>query len=179
MSHPDLAQFPVVIELNVAWGDMDSYAHVNNVVYFRYFESARIAYLDRVGWSASKETTGLGPILASTSARFRKPVTYPDHLLVGARVSDIQPDRVTFDFRLVSTKLNAISVRGARSDRELRLRGGEEGARPGGDSRGDSESGRHEMNDARRSHSPSVAKYRVPYLFTSTMKKSRGLRTKV
>jgi acyl-CoA thioester hydrolase len=109
MTHPDLAAFPVVIELDVAWGDMDSYGHVNNVVYFRYFENARIAYLDRVGWSASKERSGLGPILHSTSARFRKAVTYPDHLHAGARVIDIQADRVVFEFRLVSEKLNAVA----------------------------------------------------------------------
>jgi acyl-CoA thioester hydrolase len=112
MTHPELAAFPVVVEVDVAWGDMDSYAHVNNVVYFRYFENARIAYLDRIGWSALKLEAGLGPILHSTSARFRKPVTYPDHLLVGARITDVQPDRVTFDFRLVSTTLNAIACEG-------------------------------------------------------------------
>src|SRR5262245_34817572 len=97
MTHPDLASFPIVVELDVAWGDMDSYGHVNNVVYFRYFENARIAYLDRVGWSKLKLEAGLGPILHSTSARFRKALTYPDHLLVGARVTDIQLDRVTFE----------------------------------------------------------------------------------
>jgi acyl-CoA thioester hydrolase len=91
---------------------MDSYAHVNNVVYFRYFENARIAYLDRIGWLASMQKSGLGPIIASTQARFRKPVSYPDHLLVGARISDIQPDRVTFDYKLVSTKLNAVACEG-------------------------------------------------------------------
>ena len=112
MTHPDLAAFPVVIELDVAWGDMDSYAHVNNVVYFRYFENARIAYLDRVGWLASMHTTGLGPILHSASARFRKAVTYPDRLQVGARVSDIQPDRVAIEFRLVSEKVNAVACEG-------------------------------------------------------------------
>src|SRR5262252_2142824 len=112
MTHPELAAFPVVVELDVAWGDMDSYAHVNNVVYFRYFENARIAYLDRIGWSASKLETGLGPILHSVSARYRKPVSYPDHLLIGARVTDVQPDRVTFEFRLVSTKLNAVACEG-------------------------------------------------------------------
>jgi len=112
MSHPELALFPVVIELDVAWGEMDAYAHVNNVVYFRYFENARIVYLDRIGWMASKLESGLGPILASTSARYRKPVSYPDHLLVGARISDIQTDRVTFDYRLVSTKLNAVACEG-------------------------------------------------------------------
>ena len=112
MTHPDLAAFPVVVELDVAWGDMDAYAHVNNVVYFRYFENARIAYLERIGWMASKETTGLGPIVASTSARYRKPVSYPDHILVGVRATDIQTDRVTLEYRLVSTKWNGVAADG-------------------------------------------------------------------
>jgi acyl-CoA thioester hydrolase len=112
MTHPELAGYPVVVEVDVAWGEMDSYAHVNNVVYFRYFENARIAYLDRVGWSASKLEHGLGPILHSTSARFRRPVTYPDHLLVGARATDIQSDRVVFELRIVSTRLNAVACEG-------------------------------------------------------------------
>ena len=101
-----------MVELDVAWGEMDSYAHVNNVVYFRYFENARIAYLDRIGWTASKEADGLGPILHSTSARFRKPVSYPDHLFVGARATDVQPDRVAFEFRLVSEKFDAVACEG-------------------------------------------------------------------
>ena len=112
MPHPDLARFPVVVELDVAWGDMDAYAHVNNVVYFRYFENARIVYLDRVGWMASKEQAGRGPIIASTSARYRKPVGYPDRLSVGARVADIQADRVTFEYRVVSAKWNAVACDG-------------------------------------------------------------------
>jgi acyl-CoA thioester hydrolase len=112
MLYPDFSLFPIVVELDVAWGEMDSYAHVNNVVYFRYFENARIAYLDRIGWMASMLQTGLGPIVASTQARFRKPVSYPDHLLVGARISDIQPDRVTFEYRVVSSKLNAVAAEG-------------------------------------------------------------------
>jgi acyl-CoA thioester hydrolase len=112
MTHSELALFPVVVELDVAWGEMDAFAHVNNVVYFRYFENARIPYLDRIGWMRSMTETGLGPILASTSARFRRPVSYPDRLLVGARVSDIQSDRVTFEYRLVSTKLGVVAAEG-------------------------------------------------------------------
>src|SRR5580693_3035741 len=112
MNHPELALFPIVVELDVAWGEMDSYAHVNNVVYFRYFENARIAYLDRIGWLASMQESGLGPIVASTQARFRKPVTYPDRLLIGAHISDVQSDRVTFEYRIISTKSNAVAAEG-------------------------------------------------------------------
>lgn len=112
MTPPELAGYPVVVELDVAWGDMDSYAHVNNVVYFRYFEAARIAFLERVGWMRSREETGLGPIAASTWARFRKALAYPDHIWVGARVADLQPDRVTVEHRIVSRGLNAVATEG-------------------------------------------------------------------
>ncbi|MCB0148997.1 MAG: acyl-CoA thioesterase, partial [Caldilineaceae bacterium] len=47
--HDLLAGYPVVIEIPVAWGEMDAFQHVNNIVYFRYFESGRIAYFERAG----------------------------------------------------------------------------------------------------------------------------------
>ena len=42
-------EYPLVLSEDVIWGDMDAYGHVNNKVYFRYFEDARIAYFDRIG----------------------------------------------------------------------------------------------------------------------------------
>ena len=37
-----LEQYPVILEQPVAWGDMDAFGHVNNVMYYRYIESARL-----------------------------------------------------------------------------------------------------------------------------------------
>ena len=84
-----LETYPVVIEIPVRWGDMDAFNHVNNVMYFQYFESARIAYFDRIQVMGHFKDTGIGPILAATQCRFRFPVTYPDTLDVGARVAEI------------------------------------------------------------------------------------------
>ena len=92
--------FPVVIEQAVAWGEMDAFDHVNNVVYFRYFENVRIEYFRRAGWWDLMERTGCGPIVASTSARFRKPLVYPDTIRIGARVVDIAKDRFTMLHRV-------------------------------------------------------------------------------
>ena len=61
-----LEGFPVIVEFPVAWGEMDALGHVNNIVYFRYFETARIAYFERVKLLELMEKTGIGPILAST-----------------------------------------------------------------------------------------------------------------
>jgi acyl-CoA thioester hydrolase len=106
------AGFPVVVEQAVAWGDMDSYRHVNNVVYFRYFENARLEYFRRARWHEVEETTGVGPILASTHARYRRPLTYPDTILIVARAVEVGEDRFTLDHRIVSVNQGAVTTEG-------------------------------------------------------------------
>ena len=117
MSDRELAEllkgYPVVIELPVVWGEMDSYRHVNNAVYFRYFESARLEYFRRLDWFALERETGIGPILAATQARFRKPLTYPDTIRVGARIPRLEEDRFTMEYLLVSQGLGAVAAEGS------------------------------------------------------------------
>ena len=107
-----LADYPVIVESPVIWGDMDAYEHVNNTVYFRYFESARIAFFDQLKFKDVKDETGIGPILASTQCRFRIPLTYPDTVSIGARVSDVQGDRFTMHYRVVSHQHKKIAAEG-------------------------------------------------------------------
>lgn len=76
----DSSPFVVSIEIPVAWGEQDAFGHLNNVVYFRYFESARMHYLERIGVLRSHNEQGLGVILASTTCNFKKPVEWPAKL---------------------------------------------------------------------------------------------------
>jgi acyl-CoA thioester hydrolase len=107
-----LAGFPVVVVQAVVWGDMDSYSHVNNTVYFRYFENARLEYFRRMRWFEYEDETGIGPILSATDCRFRKSLTYPDTISIGARIGSMALDRVVFDYLIVSHNLNAIAAEG-------------------------------------------------------------------
>ncbi|OGF56868.1 MAG: thioesterase [Candidatus Fraserbacteria bacterium RBG_16_55_9] len=104
--------FPVVMELPVVWGEMDSFGHVNNIVYFRYFESARITYFERIGYLETIKTTGVGPILASTCCNFKKALTFPDKIYVGAKISEMSEDRFRMQYRIVSEKLGKIAAEG-------------------------------------------------------------------
>lgn len=90
MPHELLEAYPAVVDIPVAWGEMDAYGHVNNAVYFRWFESARMAYFDPLGVHEIKQLSGIGPILASTSCRFRIPLTYPDQVSIGATVAGVE-----------------------------------------------------------------------------------------
>ncbi|MGH7504948.1 MAG: acyl-CoA thioesterase, partial [Longimicrobiales bacterium] len=103
--------FRVVVSAPVAWGEMDAFAHVNNIVYFRWFESARIAYLDRIDFRGDGADR-IGPILAATHCRFRRPLAYPDTVHVGARTIELAADRFTMEYRLVSESLAAVAAEG-------------------------------------------------------------------
>ena len=107
-----LAAYPVVVRQAVVWGDMDFYRHVNNVVYFRYFENARLEYFRQLDWFEYERQTGIGPILASTQARFRKPLSYPDSIAIGVRVADMLEDRFTMEYRLVSERVGDVAADG-------------------------------------------------------------------
>ena len=105
-----LAEYPVVIEWPVQWGDMDAYQHVNNTVFFRWFETARIAYTERLGLKAMKIRDQIGPILAAIACDYRRPLTFPDTVVIGSRVSRIGRSSFAMDHALVSTAQRALAA---------------------------------------------------------------------
>jgi len=107
-----LADYPVTIEVPVAWGEMDAFQHLNNVVYFRYFESARIAYFGAIEVMKVMENTGVGPILAETRCRYRIPLRFPDTVSVGARVSALAPQGFLMQYAVASHHHNKIAAEG-------------------------------------------------------------------
>lgn len=107
-----LPDYPVIVSQDVIWGEMDAFQHVNNTVYFRYFENARLAYFQRAGFMDLDAGAGIGPILASTSCRFRIPLTYPDTIHIGARVSDMGEDRFTMQYVVYSEQHSKIAAEG-------------------------------------------------------------------
>jgi acyl-CoA thioester hydrolase len=109
---PAPARYPVSVEIPVAWGDMDAYQHVNNVVYLRWFETARIAYFERVGLFGRASRGGIGPILARTSVDYLRPVTYPDTVRVEIGVNRIGGSSFTMRYRLWSAAQDAQAAAG-------------------------------------------------------------------
>ncbi len=77
------------IEIDVRWGDMDAFEHVNNAVYFSFFEQVRAAWLERIypDWMTTQDV----PILVTASCNFVKPLTYPATVRVS--VSCAEPGR--------------------------------------------------------------------------------------
>jgi len=74
-----------VEHMKMRWGDMDALGHMNNTVYFRCLEQARISWFDRMGLDDRSQPEG--PILGSIRCRFRIPVVYPADLAISLYAS--------------------------------------------------------------------------------------------
>lgn len=97
---------------DVEWDDMDAFQHVNNKVYFRYFEKIRIDYFEAKGLLNLMEEQQLGPILASTQCRFKVPLTYPDQVVIGTYLTDFESDRFLMKYAVYSLQHNRIAAEG-------------------------------------------------------------------
>ncbi len=85
----NIDQYPIYFEQQVQWGEMDAFQHVNNSVYFKYFENARIKFMENIDILNIMEGDRIGPILAKVEANFRIPLTYPGTIRTYFRVKSI------------------------------------------------------------------------------------------
>ena len=67
----------------VRWADQDAYGHVNNTVYFRFFEEARIRWLNDEAIIPDGEEEG--PVIVTTAATFHQELQYPATVRVELR----------------------------------------------------------------------------------------------
>jgi acyl-CoA thioester hydrolase len=107
-----LGRYPVSVTIPVAWGEMDAFQHVNNVVFARWMETARMTYLERIGFDRQTSEGGTGPILARTVLDYRLPVTYPDRVRVDATVTRIGKSSFTMGLRIFSEAQQAVAASG-------------------------------------------------------------------
>jgi acyl-CoA thioester hydrolase len=75
------------------WGDMDAMGHINNTIYFRYLEIARVDWLQQ--FNAAPGPEGAGPVIVNAFCNFYKQLEYPGDVRVKMYASD--PGRTTFE----------------------------------------------------------------------------------
>tara|TARA_B100001094_G_C17729619_1_gene575941 strand:+ start:95 stop:523 length:429 start_codon:yes stop_codon:yes gene_type:complete len=86
--------------IQVRWGDMDALGHINNAMYFRYMESARVAYLSKIGILLGHDNQSF--VLANTMCNFILPISYPANLTIETYVSKLGNSSVDFIHKFIN-----------------------------------------------------------------------------
>ena len=89
---PDDKKLTLEMTIPIRWGDMDAMGHVNNTVYFRYFETLRIDWLHTIH---EPDPAGEGFVIVNTFCNFLKQLKYPGDVLAKHYVAN--PGRTSFD----------------------------------------------------------------------------------
>ena len=128
MSNPEkhLPEGAQLYEMNipVRWGDMDALGHVNNIMYFRFFESVRLEWYEKLGYAPLGEGDE-GLVIVDNHAEYIQPVVYPAYLLV--RMGGHSPGRSSFISTYTITVGDKLTTRGSAkivwvNNREMKSR---------------------------------------------------------
>ena len=108
----NLPNYPIVLSLPVLWADMDLFGHVNNTIYLKWFESARVAYWDGSLMRDYMVPRDLGPILVSIHCDYKKQIHYPDQIEVSARAAHIGKTSITIEHEVFSQHHGCVAASG-------------------------------------------------------------------
>ncbi|MGX5174387.1 acyl-CoA thioesterase [Aliikangiella sp. IMCC44653] len=107
------AIYCVTHQQELIWGDMDAFQHINNTVYFRYFENVRMAYFNATQVNQVMAKDKIGPILGATDCRFLAPLTYPDKITIGTQLTALRSKRFTMEYAIFSEKQEKVVAQGS------------------------------------------------------------------
>lgn len=93
------ADYPYSLELTTRWRDNDVYGHINNTVYYEYFDTVVNRWLieNDLLTIGQSETIGL---VVETSCAYFAPLTFPDPITAALRVTKIGGSSVRYEIGL-------------------------------------------------------------------------------
>lgn len=103
-----IEDYKILKKIEVEWGDLDAAQHVNNVKYFSWAESARIAYFLDLNNGKLVAEDNIGPVVAWIDCKYIRPVTFPDKVLLGIERKEILDDRIVLETKIFSEKQNRL-----------------------------------------------------------------------
>ena len=93
-----LAEYPIVVEVDVRYRDLDTFNHVNNAVYLTYFEQARVAYFAELGWTSRDDSV----VVARAEVNYRSAIVLGQKVRVGCRVARFGNKSYTMEYLVLA-----------------------------------------------------------------------------
>ena len=97
------------MELRIDWSEIDSFGHVNNLSILKYVQAARVNYLEIIGLMQMQATIKIGPILASTTCQFRKPLFYPGQVTIYTNVDNVKNSSFHVQYQIMNNKKELVA----------------------------------------------------------------------
>jgi acyl-CoA thioester hydrolase len=97
--------------ISTRWMDNDAYLHVNNVVYYSYFDTAVTRLLIQQGGFDFATSPSIG-LVVETQCRYFSPIAFPDQVHAGLRVGHLGTSSVRYELALFRNDEDAAAAQG-------------------------------------------------------------------
>lgn len=97
--------------ITTRWMDNDAYGHVNNVVYFSYFDTVVNTYLIRSGALDIQRSPVIG-LVVETGCQYFAPLTYPEKVTAGLRVAHVGRSSVRYEIAMFAEGSKTAAAQG-------------------------------------------------------------------
>jgi acyl-CoA thioester hydrolase len=105
------AQYAHLTTIDTRWMDNDAYGHVNNVVYYSFFDTAVNRWLIEQGLLDIAGSAAIG-LVVETQCRYLSPISFPDRVTAGVRVVHLGRSSVRYELALFRNDDVAPAARG-------------------------------------------------------------------
>ena len=108
---PTRADFPAIRSITTRWMDNDVYGHVNNVVYYSFFDTAVNAHLIEQGVLDPATSPVIG-LVVETGCRYFAEMAFPDMVTAGIRVARLGSSSVRYEVGLFRNEEQTAAAEG-------------------------------------------------------------------
>ncbi|MBX9587711.1 MAG: acyl-CoA thioesterase [Hyphomonadaceae bacterium] len=103
--------YPHFLEITTRWNDNDSYRHVNNAVYYQYFDTVVNQFLIENGALDVERSDVIG-LVVETQCRFFSQVSFPSKIHAGLRVAHLGNSSIRYEIGLFRDNQSSASAQG-------------------------------------------------------------------
>ena len=108
----NLSSYPIHVELQTRWRDLDAFGHVNNAVFATYIETARGTLFKR--WNLPFNGTGQSLIVASITIDYHQQLKHPSDIIIGQKISRIGTSSFDIESSIFNRKNTSESIASAK-----------------------------------------------------------------
>ncbi len=98
------------ITLRIDWSEIDSFGHVNNVMFMKYVQAARLNFVDSIGLMKLHRTEKIGFMVAETNCQFKKELHFPGYVTVNTKIAFIKNTSFSLEHTITNSDEEIVAI---------------------------------------------------------------------
>lgn len=100
----------ISLNIRIDWSELDTFGHVNNVVFYRYIQSARVRFWEQIGLYDKYERDKIAPLLANAAIDFKKPLYYPGNVIIEYQPTFIKNTSFGLEYKIKNDNMEIVAI---------------------------------------------------------------------